>query len=192
MVAFQQLDFLCQQVCDALSVLDDSGDFEEGLTGYEEAVVFKELWPDDCVGDSGFIFKADKDDAFGGGGSLAADDSAGDSCLFAVGGLAQVCGGQNIVQEWAQVLHRVCADRQSEACVVGIEAFRGGHWLQGWLGCGGVPLQWQSVDRAGGVPQHLAAVISEAVQGTNRAQCFDFIAVNGAAAEKVGQVLKRA
>ena len=45
----------------------------------DHAVLREKLRRDDGVGDAGFVFKAEEDEAFGGAGALAGDDAAGDA-----------------------------------------------------------------------------------------------------------------
>jgi len=58
--------------------LEATMEFEKGFLGDDEAVFFENISADEGIGDAGFIFEADKKMAFGGGGTLAADDKTGD------------------------------------------------------------------------------------------------------------------
>ncbi len=80
----------------AIHVLELAVDFQEGLVGDGQALLFKKLAADDGVGDTGLIFEADKDVALGGAGSLAADDHAGDDDLLAMLAEVQVGGTGNV------------------------------------------------------------------------------------------------
>jgi hypothetical protein len=71
---FQGLGF---DVDDSVLILELAVDFKEFGSGDEEALALLELGRDDDVGDAGFIFHGEEDEAHGGAGALAGDDASG-------------------------------------------------------------------------------------------------------------------
>ena len=66
-------------VNDAVLILQLSSNGEKAAARDDEAVRLKDIGRDDDVGDAGFIFEGEKDEAFGGARALTGDDSSGDT-----------------------------------------------------------------------------------------------------------------
>lgn len=91
------------------------------------------MWGDDDVGDAGFVFHGEKDEAFGGAGALAGDDAAGGSDPFAVAMGAEFFSGEDLLRAefFATVTHGMAAGGEAGAGVVGYEALFWSHLAQG-------------------------------------------------------------
>lgn len=62
---------------DAVLILEFAGDEEEFFAGDEETVAVVEVGVDDDVGDAGFVFQGEEDEAESGAGALAGYDATG-------------------------------------------------------------------------------------------------------------------
>src|SRR5688572_7692273 len=69
-------DALCFDEDDVVGVLDLAFDDKEVFLGNKEAGFLEESWSDDGIGNAGFVFETYKHKAFGGPGTLPADDVA--------------------------------------------------------------------------------------------------------------------
>ncbi len=129
---------------------------EEAFGGDGEAVALEGVAGDEEVGDAGFVLEGDEAVAFGGAGTLAADDEAGDCHRSAVRELVEVGGavtircwllvvrGERVCIRWggwrgfrsglqtrSPYCHGVLAGGVAEGGVVGLETFHCGHGRQG-------------------------------------------------------------
>ena len=124
-----------QQVNDFPFALQYTEDAKQA--GGEEfaALAFGEVGVDDDVGEAGFVFDRQEDDAAGGAGALAAGDDAGAAGWTVVFQRAQRGGGEVALffELAAQQGERVAAEREAERTVVGDEvfAFAGGSERRG-------------------------------------------------------------
>ena len=124
---------------DAVLILEFAGDEEEFFAGDEESVAVVEVGVDDDVGDAGFVFEGEEDEAEGGAGALAGDDATGGGDSAAVGGVVELGCGEDVgggeigaaEGHWVVVYGEACAG------VVGDEAVFCGHLAEGVCGCGG-------------------------------------------------------
>jgi len=125
---------------DIVNVLETAGDEEERFLGDDETEFLEEVRVDDGIGDAGFVFKADEDEAFGGAGTLAANDVAGDADELVVAGVREIGGAENVFQSGtrgsssfqvrADQGHWVRAGGEVEAGEIGLETFEGVHGAQ--------------------------------------------------------------
>lgn len=118
---------------DAVLLLHEAFDEEERRADDDEAVVVEEVGADDDVGDAGFIFEGEEDEALGGAWTLTGDDGAGDADAASVADAAEVDGAEDAAEGevGASEGHRVGTDGEAGAVVVGGDAFEGGHGRQG-------------------------------------------------------------
>src|SRR5689334_16348960 len=81
----------------------------------------KQVGRDDGVGNSGFIFQAEKDKSLGGAGALADNNAASDAEALAAGNTAQFAGATNAhgIEPGAAISHGMRADGESGAMEVG-------------------------------------------------------------------------
>ena len=77
---------------DVVLILQNAFDGEEALAGKQQAILVKQVWPDNGVSYASFIFQTEKDESFGGSWALADDDAAADAETLAVGNITQVAG----------------------------------------------------------------------------------------------------
>ena len=111
----------------AVSGLEAAFDEKKTFLGDGEAKFFEELRRDDGVGDAGFVFEADENEAFGGAWALAANDVAGDANDLAVLALRKIDGAPDIFKMRAEKGHGVWANGERETGVIGSKALEVGH-----------------------------------------------------------------
>ena len=66
-------------VNNSVLILERAFDQEEAIARYCDAVLLEYIGCEDDVGDAGFVFEGEKDEALGCAGALAGDDAAGDA-----------------------------------------------------------------------------------------------------------------
>ena len=103
-------------------------------------MLFKQSGRDDGVGDARFIFQAEECEALGGGGSLTADDAAGDTDDGVIAGLGEVDGApDSLASKFGTVMgDGVLAHGHRSAGEVGDQPLGYGHGLKrrfsvGWF-----------------------------------------------------------
>jgi len=64
---------------DIILILQNAFDHEKAFGDQQKAIFVEQVGMDDRIGDSGFIFEAEEEKAFGGAGTLASDDAASDA-----------------------------------------------------------------------------------------------------------------
>ena len=81
---------------DDIILILESAFYHEKLRGAEQQPVFlKQIGVDDGIGYSGLILDAEKNETFGGAGTLAANDASSNSQMLPVGDAAEVAGFVN-------------------------------------------------------------------------------------------------
>jgi hypothetical protein len=73
---FLPLCFDVEALRDAVLILEWSFDHEESAARDDDAILLKDVGREDDVGDAGFVFEREKDEALGGAWALAGDDAA--------------------------------------------------------------------------------------------------------------------
>jgi len=73
-----------------------AGNEQETGAGDDHAVALEDIRSKDHIGDAGFIFERQEDEAFGGAGTLAGDDTAGDADLALIGSMQQIDGREDV------------------------------------------------------------------------------------------------
>ena len=63
----------------AVLILERPFDQQEAAAGDDDAVALEDIGGEDDVGDAGFIFEGEEDEALGRAGPLACDDATGDA-----------------------------------------------------------------------------------------------------------------
>ena len=134
--AFHPLHLLGADRGHAVLVLQHAVDDQERLLDDDEAIAREEIGADDDVGDAGFVLEREEDEALRGAGALARDDHAGHADAAALPRGAQIGRAQDAAhrQLVAPQRHRMAADGQPRAGVVGDEPLGLGHRLQRTLG----------------------------------------------------------
>jgi hypothetical protein len=66
-------------------MLERTFDTHEAAARNDDAILFESVGGEDDVGDPGFVFEGEKDEAFGGSGALARNDAAGNTDVVMVG-----------------------------------------------------------------------------------------------------------
>ena len=66
-------------VNNSVLILKRTFDQEESVTSNNNAVLLEYIWCEDDVGDAGFVFKGEKDEALGSARALAGNHTAGDA-----------------------------------------------------------------------------------------------------------------
>jgi hypothetical protein len=82
-------------VDDALRVLEGTGDLDQGRGVQRDPELLEDVWGEDGVGGSRFVLQCEKAEALGGVGALADDRVARGSHETAVGGGAELLGGED-------------------------------------------------------------------------------------------------
>ena len=102
-------------------VLKQSFDEKKTVASDCETLALEEIWGEDDVGDAGFVFEGEKDEAFCCAGALPRDDAACDTNLRIVGEPHQVRSRKNAfrAQFGAVIGHRVRPGGEARAGVVG-------------------------------------------------------------------------
>jgi hypothetical protein len=114
-------------VDDAVGILQAPRDEQSVLLSEREASFVKELRGDDRVGDTGFIFEADKDKALSRARALAADDGSSDGDGFTLVAEGQIGGTGDAVELGANQSHRMGAGGEFEAAKVSADTLAQGH-----------------------------------------------------------------
>jgi hypothetical protein len=181
----ERLELAGFDVDDAVLILEFAGDEQETRAGDDDAVRLENIGGDDDVGDSGFVFKREEDEAFGGAGALAADYSACGAdwllgaCGFEFGGREDAEAAEAL----ALIGHGVRAGGNASSGVVGGEALVGGHFAEGVCnragGCGAAQ-EW--ADWAAcllDLPEGIAAVlyVAEGVERADLSEGDEFLAI---------------
>lgn len=131
-IGTEGFDFPGLDVDHAVLVLEATEDTEERFLHDDEAEFLEELGIDDDVGDAGFVFEADEDDAFGGAGTLAANDGPGDSQGLVVREEAEVGGALEVFrQARAENRHGMPTGGHSRVHVIGVNPLSVGHGGEG-------------------------------------------------------------
>src|SRR5580765_458743 len=78
---------------DAVLILQDAVDDEKRVVDDDGVIFFEKLRRDDDVGDAGFVFQAEEDEAFCGARTLANDDGASDANERAVAKFGEMRSG---------------------------------------------------------------------------------------------------
>ena len=114
---------------DVVDVLQRTFEEKELALNDRGAIALEDIRRDDDVGNTGFIFKAEEDEAFRGAGTLPRNDAAGNANPAAVGDACQIARAQNAqrVQFLAAIGHRMRTDRHARAVEIGDEPFFGCH-----------------------------------------------------------------
>jgi len=101
--------------------------------GYGDLVSFVHLRCDDDVGDAGFVFHGEKDEALCCARALAGDDAAGGSDPFSIAAGAEFFGGEDFLRAefCAAVGHGMATGGEAGAGVIGYEALFWSHLLEG-------------------------------------------------------------
>ena len=96
------------------------------------AILIENIRSNDDVGNAGFVFEADEDEAFGCSWPLARDHAAGHADITAIGCMREIDGAKNAetVQPFAAIGHRMRADGHAGAVEVRDETFFVGHDLE--------------------------------------------------------------
>ena len=104
-----------------------------GSSTIDQPIAREEIGPHDDVRDAGFVLEREEDEPFRRPGPLAGDDHAGDAHAAALPRGAQIAGAQHAArrQLLAPQRHRMAADGQPGAGVVGHQPLGLGHRLQG-------------------------------------------------------------
>ncbi len=104
-------------------------DQEKAAARDDDPVALEDIGRKDDVGDAGFIFEREEDEALGGAGALPGDDAAGDADRAIVAAAQQVVCRENAfaAQGRAMIGHGMRAGGEAGAGVVGGEALVGGH-----------------------------------------------------------------
>jgi len=66
-------------VNNSVLILERAFNQEESVARHNDAVLLEYIGCEDDVGDAGFVFEGEKDEALGCAGALACDDAAGDA-----------------------------------------------------------------------------------------------------------------
>ena len=108
---------------DVVLILDDAGDKNEALVEHDHTILIIKIRGDDDAGGSGFVLEGHKDEAFGGAGALAGDNTTSGRGGDAVRKIAKFDGGFDAVgaKSFASIEHGVVAGSESGAVVVGDE-----------------------------------------------------------------------
>lgn len=178
------------EVDDFALAADLAVDAEQAGADDFAALAFHELGADDDVGEAGFVLEGDEHRAFGGAGALAAGDDAGGADELAVGAVGDLPGGDEAHggEAFAQQGEWVAAEGETEAGVVvaDVAGFAGIGELGGGLMHRGVLQHAFGQATGGGLPECLASVASEALQGAGGSEAFELAGVKpGAGGEFV-------
>ena len=123
----ERLDFQGAEVEDAFVELDDAVDDERRLFDDAEAAALEELGRDDNVGDAGFVFQAEEEDAVSGAGTLAADDGSAGADAQAIRGLFEIGGSPEVGEMGTKQAHRVAASGEAGGAEIGADTLGEGH-----------------------------------------------------------------
>ena len=118
-------------VDDAALDLEDSFDIEEAGTRDDDAIALEEIGSDDDVGDAGFVFHGQEDEAFGSARALTRDNTSGDAYIrVALVGEELASGYITLtLEKSALIAHGMRPAGEAGAGVVGCEALVGCHLL---------------------------------------------------------------
>src|SRR5579862_90368 len=118
---------------DAILTLQEAFDLQECVMNDDGMVPFKKLRRDNDVGDSGFVFEAQKHKTFGRAGALANNDRAYYIHGFAVGQMLQYPGGRDAMRVELRTILRewMWANRQASAVKIGEDTLLCRHRVQG-------------------------------------------------------------
>lgn len=83
---------------DAVLYLQCAFDVEEARARNEDAFALEEVGGDDDVGNAGFVFHGEEDEAFGGAGALTGNYASGGADEGVAGGAGEVVGGEVAAQ----------------------------------------------------------------------------------------------
>src|ERR1700744_5020956 len=138
-------------VDDVVLILQGAFDQQEAAAGDEQAVAVVQVGSNDDIGDAGFVFHGDEDEAFSGARALAGDDASGGADVFAIAAGFQLLGREDVAaaQFGATVVHGMFANGKAGAGVVGDEALFDIHGIEGeGLGRLAKPLALLTEERA--------------------------------------------
>src|SRR3984885_145622 len=93
---------------------------------------------DDCIGDSSFIFKADKNKPFSGSGALARDDAAANAKILSVRHVSEIASLANAARRHfgTMVSHGMRPNRQTSSAKISDQTLFVIHGTQRRLGIG--------------------------------------------------------
>ena len=120
-------------VNNSVLILKRSFNQEESIARYNDAVLLEYIGCEDDVGDAGFVFEREKDEALGCAGTLAGDDAAGDADGLIATSLHEFVRRQDamLMESISVICHRVWACGKAGSHVIRCEALIGCHLLQG-------------------------------------------------------------